>query len=434
MGEETGPRNSLNGINVLFCVSGGIAAYKAAAAVSGLRQRGARVRVVMTEAAAAFVSPLTFQAVSGNPVMTDLFAPQTLGAVDHVELAHESHVGIVAPATANTIAKLSLGIADDAVTTILAGSAFPVVVAPAMEPQMLANPATREHLTRLAGRGWHVLPTGDGHLASGRRGPGRMAEPEELVAAVERAAALPAPADEGDLAGRVIMVSAGPTREYADPVRFLSNPSTGRMGYALAEAARDRGARVILVSGPVPLDPPRGMEVIAVETAVEMHRAVMSRSEEADAIIMAAAVSDYRPVHRSRAKMKKGPDSMVMELTKNPDILADLGRRRREKTSAGGGEPAKPALIGFAAESHDAVRHGREKLMAKGADLIVVNDITEPGSGFGTTTNTVIMLHAGGGESPPVQGDKKDVAHRILDKVKDLLPTAGAPGGRPAEP
>jgi len=394
---------------ILFCVAGGIAAYKAAFAVSRLRQLGAVVRVVLTQGATAFVTPLTFQALSGQPVWTTLFQPQRVGAVDHVELAHESDLCIIAPATANIIGKLANGIADDPVSTVVMGIQAPVLLAPAMEAGMMDNPAVAANLDRLRSWGWHVVGPEEGHLASGRTGPGRMVEPQRLVAA-----AVDLLTRDQDLAGRRLVVTAGPTREYFDPVRFLSNPSSGKMGFAIAAAARERGAQVTLIHGPVALPVPPGVTAVPITSARDMYAAVLERLPGTDVLIKAAAVADFRPAETREQKIKKNDAELTISLARNPDILAEAGRRK---------QPGQ-VLVGFAAESHDTLNFAREKMKAKGADLMVANDITEPDAGFAHDTNRVHLLFADGRHRALPLLSKREVAHHILDAVKEILADA----------
>lgn len=394
---------------ILFCVSGGIAAYKAAAAVSRLRQLGAVVRVVLTQGATAFVTPLTFQALSGQPVWTTLFQSQRVGAVDHVELAHETDLCIIAPATGNIIGKLANGIADDAVSTVLMGMRAPVLLAPAMEAGMMDNPAVTANLDRLRSWGWHVVGPEEGHLASGRVGPGRMVEPDRLVAA-----AVDILTRRRDLVGRRLVVTAGPTREFFDPVRFMSNPSSGKMGFAIAAAAQERGAQVTLIHGPVALTPPPGVKAVPITSAREMYEAVLQELPETDVLIKAAAVADFRPSTTREQKVKKDEAQLTISLARNPDILSEAGRRKK---------PGQ-VLVGFAAESHDTLNFAREKMKAKGADLMVANDITEPDAGFAHDTNRVHLLFADGRHRALPLLSKREVADHILDAVKEMLAAA----------
>ncbi|MFO7173739.1 MAG: bifunctional phosphopantothenoylcysteine decarboxylase/phosphopantothenate--cysteine ligase CoaBC [Bacillota bacterium] len=395
----------LTGKTVLLGVSGGIAAYKAVAVCSQLVQRGAEVHVLMTAAATRFVTPLTFQAISGHPVLTDLLAEQHYGHVDHVHLAHKADLMVIAPATANLLARLAAGQADDPVTALALAVRCPVLVAPAMEPNMYAHPATQANIARLRQYGYHVLEPAEGRMASGRYGKGRLPEPDVIVAA---AMDLLRPRD---LAGRRVLVTAGPTREPLDPVRFLSNRSTGKMGYAIARAAAARGAEVVLVSGPTALPDPPGVQTVRVESAQEMHREVMAWADWLEVAVGAAAVADWRPAVYHEQKMKKQDGPLVVELVRTPDIMADLGVRKR---------PGQ-VLVAFAAETRDLESHARKKLESKNADLVVANDVTEPGSGFGTDTNRVRIYHRDGREEALPLLTKDEVAHAILDRVAALL-------------
>jgi len=385
---------------VVFGVTGGIAAYKAASAVSALRQRGARVFVVMTEAATRLVGPATFRALSGNPVFTDAFDPRGW-AVGHIGLADEADVVVVAPATANIVGKIAAGVADDLLTTLIMATRAPVLLAPSMNVHMYENPIFQRNLNALRGYGYRVVEPGEGRLACGYEGRGRMAEPEELLREIE--ALLPG---RRDLEGVSVLVTAGPTREHIDPVRFLSSPSSGRMGFAVAESACRRGADVVLVSGPTELPAPPGVELVRVVTAAEMHRAVLDRLEDADVVVMAAAVSDFAPSRTYDYKVKKEDAELVIPLNRTPDILADVGRNKGHRY-----------LVGFAAETEDVVEGARTKLEQKGADLIVANDLSAEGSGFATTTNRVTIVDPSGAAEDLPLLSKREVADRILDRV-----------------
>ncbi|MFS8640067.1 MAG: bifunctional phosphopantothenoylcysteine decarboxylase/phosphopantothenate--cysteine ligase CoaBC [Symbiobacteriaceae bacterium] len=403
----------LQGKTVLLGVSGGIAAYKAAEICSRLVKLGADVHVLMTEAATRLVAPLTFQALSGNPVKVDLMGEQVHGHVDHVTLTHKADLLIIAPATANTIARLAGGHAGDWITVTALGVRCPVLVAPSMEAEMYANPLTQRNLRILAELGWEIMEPEEGRLASGLVGKGRLPEPAKIV---ERAVALLQKWEGrkarlgGDLAGRRVLVTAGATREPFDPVRFIGNRSTGRMGYAIAEAARDRGAEVVLVSGPTHLEPPAGVRRVAVETCVEMLEACLSEFPRADITVAAAAPADYRPASVAGSKIKKTRDELTITLVKNPDIIAELGRRKR---------PGQ-VTVAFAAETEDLIANARRKLVEKNADFVVANDVTAEGAGFGTETNRVVFVTAGGAEELPLL-TKREVADRILDRAVALL-------------
>jgi phosphopantothenoylcysteine decarboxylase/phosphopantothenate--cysteine ligase len=388
--------------HIALGVTGSIAAYKAVDLASKLTQAGARVDVIMTEAATRFVTPLTLRSITRRPVFLDMFDPNTELAEEHVEIARRADAVIVAPASATTIAKLAQGLADNVVTLTVLATQAPVLVAPAMDHQMFENAATQENLEALRGRGFSIVGPAEGRLASGRMGLGRLVETEVLLGALKQVLGR-----RGDLAGRGVVVTAGGTREPLDPVRFLSNYSSGKMGYALAEAARDRGADVTLVSTVSTLPCPYGVRLVPVETVNDMREAVLAACEGAHALIMAAAVSDYRPVERASHKVKKGPKSKSLELEKTPDFL-------REVTGS-------IVKVGFAAETGDLVANAKAKLDEKGLHLIAANDLTAPGAGFAVDTNQVTILDADGGEEEVPLLPKYDVAHRILDRMVPLL-------------
>jgi len=396
---------SLNGKRILLGVTGSIAAYKAVELLRLLAKRGAEIQVVMTEAATRFVAPLTFETLSRQEVLLDMWSLAYSHRIGHIEATQRAELFVVAPASARTIARLALGLADDFLSCIYLASRCPVVVAPAMDADMFEHPALQENLTRLRQRGVHVVEPDVGPLASGVVGRGRLADLAAIVTVIER---LLAPVQ--DLTGRVVLVTAGPTREPLDPVRFLSNRSSGKMGYAMAEAAAARGARVILVSGPTALHPPSAVDVIHVETADEMHRAVMAKLEMAHVVIKAAAVADYRPKQKADRKIKK--DQAVSEIVLEPtqDILAEVGRTKGARI-----------LVGFAAETDDLVTNARAKLQRKNVDLMVANDVSQPGAGFDVETNVVQILDAAGGVETLPLLSKRDVANRILDRVVTLL-------------
>ena len=396
-------------------VSGGIGAYKAVEVARGLQQRGHDVAAVMTANAQRFVGPLTFEAITKRRVATDQFAPGVNADIDHIALASEAELLLVAPATANVIGKFAGGIADDFLSSLYLATTAPVLLAPAMNTNMLAHPAVQANLRTLAEQGVRFIDPGEGYLACGWVGKGRLAEPAVIVEAAEIALR-----GRGAWAGRALLVTAGPTCEDLDPVRFLANRSTGRMGYAVAAEAAARGARVLLVTGPTALAPPAGVEVTAVRSAAEMHAAVMRLTADGtvDAVVMAAAVADYTPAGgASDAKLKKTDDDLELALRRTPDILADLGARRGSGTT--------PLLVGFAAETEDTVAHAREKLTAKRADLIVANDVTAPGAGFGGETNAAHLVSTDGVE-PVTLRPKRDLARLLLDRIDARL-TARAP-------
>ncbi|RJS19598.1 bifunctional phosphopantothenoylcysteine decarboxylase/phosphopantothenate--cysteine ligase CoaBC [Corallococcus sp. H22C18031201] len=393
--------SALKGRRVVVGVGGGIAAYKACELVRELGRAGAEVRVAMTEAARQFVTPLTFQALSGHPVLTDYFDPAQEGNFGHLDLARWAEAYVVAPATADLLARLRAGLGNDAVTTSLLAFRGPVVVAPAMNVAMWDNERTQENVAvLLASPRFSAVGPGAGMLACGDVGAGRLAEVRDIVEAV--AARL----ETGPLHGRHVLVSAGPTREYLDPVRFISNPSTGKMGMALAQQARALGARVTVVLGPVgPVDR-TGLDVVDVESAEDMAREVLSRVESVDAFISTAAVSDWRPETRAPQKVKKGETPETLRLVRTPDVLLEASRRVASAAR-------RPLLVGFAAETEHVLRHAREKLERKGLDAIVANDVTAPGAGFGTETNRVTLLTRAGAEQV-FEGTKRDVARSLL--------------------
>jgi phosphopantothenoylcysteine decarboxylase / phosphopantothenate---cysteine ligase len=396
-------------MRIALGVTGGIAAYKAAEIVRLLQDRGVRVQVVMTEAAQEFVRPLTFAALSGEKVITGMFTggneePNLDSAVEHIAVARSIDALLVAPATADTIAKFAQGIANDFLSTLYLATKAPVIVAPAMNVNMWEHPATRANLEILRQRGVHIVEPGSGYLACGMIGAGRLASPEQIVAeTLERLGV------SQDLAGETVLITAGPTHEPIDPVRYLGNRSSGKMGYALAEAALRRGAKVVLVSGPVSLVPPSAAETVFVETAQQMRSAVLDRWEHADIIIMAAAVADYHVKSIASEKMKRnGP--MSLELEPNPDILADLGSLRHVA-----GKSA-PMLIGFAAETENLLENARAKLTKKRADMIVLNDVSRAEIGFNSDRNAVTIVTASDALEIPEAG-KLEIAQKILDAV-----------------
>lgn len=407
---QVDPAAPLAGAHVAVAVGGGIAAYKAAEIVRRLTKQDATVQVVMTENATRFVGPMTFQALTGRPVFHDLFDLGQESEIGHIQVADRADLVIVAPATANLIARMAAGMADDVVTSVLLATRAPVLVAPSMNVNMWNHPLTQANLRKLVELGVHVVEPGEGFLACRWIGKGRLAEPEEIV---EAAAHVLSPRD---LAGRTVVVTAGPTHEPIDPVRFLGNRSSGKMGFALAAAAARRGAQVTLVAGPTALPDPHGVTVERVETAEEMRAAVERAAAGAHAVIMAAAVADFRASAPAAHKLKRsemvGPLAVTLEA--NPDILASLGDRRRASGAT------SPLLVGFAAETRDVEAYARGKLRSKGCDLVVANDVTEPGAGFAVDTNRVVLVEAEA-TTPVPAGPKAVVAHRILDRVVALL-------------
>jgi len=396
---------------VVLGVTGCIGAYKACEVLRELQRRGVDVHVVMTAAATRFVSPMTFEALSRHEVFHDQWALGANGEIRHISLADDAELLLVAPATANSLGKFARGIADDALSTLYLATRAPVVVAPAMNVNMFEHEAVRENLATLRARGVGVVEPGEGYLACGWLGKGRLAEVETIVEA-----ALARLARRAELAGETLLVTAGPTIEDIDPVRYVSNRSSGAMGYRLAEAARDRGARVILVSGPTALAAPHGVTVVSVRSAEEMQKAVAAHVAAATVVIAAAAVSDYRPAQSSASKLKKTEAPLGLELVRTPDILKDLG-------AAKGGR----LLVGFAAETEDLVANARRKLEAKNLDLIVANDVTAPGAGFGAPTNAVVLLRRDGQRRDVPLVTKREVAERILDEVVALRAGARVP-------
>jgi len=398
--------NAFTGRSVVLAVGGGIAAYKACDLARLFVKGGAEVRVVMTPAATRFVGPLTFQALTGHPVLVDLLDPAADQAYGHLALARAAELLVVAPATADLIARLRAGMADDAVATTALACQGALLLAPAMNTRMWQSAAVRENVRELARRGWRLVGPASGLLADGDVGEGRLAEPAEIAAVAAR---LLGPRD---LVGRKLVVTAGPTREALDPVRFLSNPSTGKMGYAVARVAARRGAEVVLVSGPVELPDPAGVTTVRVTSAEEMARAVDDASQDFDVFVGAAAVSDWRPKTTSPTKKKKGEGDEDLVLTRTPDILAGLGKRFAGR---GGG----PILVGFAAETEALVENARKKLASKRCDLVVANKVGKPGQGFASDRNRVTLV--GPGERAKIQGTKDEVAEAILDWVVLVL-------------
>jgi phosphopantothenoylcysteine decarboxylase/phosphopantothenate--cysteine ligase len=418
---------------VVLGVTGCIGAYKACEVLRELQRRDVDVHVVMTKHAAEFVTPMTFEALSRHPVFLDQFALGAEGDIRHISLADAAEVLLVAPATANILGKFAHGIADDALSTLYLATKAKVVVAPAMNVNMFDHPAVRENLDLLRARGVEIVEPGSGYLACGWLGRGRLAEPEQIVEATMAALAAlgpPRPAAagssaRGDLDGETVLVTAGPTVEDLDPVRFLSNRSTGRMGFALAEAARDRGARVILVAGPTSVEPPDGVDLVLVRSAEDMARAVADRIGPATLVAMAAAVSDYRPVERSVSKLKKGAGDRALALTRTPDILATLGKAK-------GGR----FVIGFAAETDRLLENARGKRAAKNADLLVANDVSRAGSGFASEQNAAVLIDAEAETELPLMS-KRALADRIWDRaiaLRSRRPRPAALAKRAARP
>jgi phosphopantothenoylcysteine decarboxylase/phosphopantothenate--cysteine ligase len=399
----------LDGKNIVLGVAGGIAAYKSADLASRLVKAGAVVDVVMTAAATEFVRPLTFQALTHRPVALDMFSLLQEREIGHVSLGQRAALMIIAPATANTIAKLAHGLADNLLATTALACRSPILIAPAMESGMWDNPATTDNMEILRRRGFHVVGPEPGRLASGGYGQGRMSEPEALLDAARWVLGR-----SGPLAGRSAVVTAGGTREAIDPVRFIGNRSSGKMGYALAVAARDRGADVTLIHGPTALTTPYGVTEVAVGSAEQMQTAVLESTPAADALIMAAAVADYRPPSAAEQKIKKQHAGLRLELARTADILAAVAERRSRS-----GHPR--VVIGFAAETQDVIANAREKLTRKALSLIVANDVSGDDSGFEAESNRVTLLDASGGvETLPLMS-KAAVAEAIIDRLTGLL-------------
>ncbi len=401
------------GKRLLLGVTGSIAAYKAADLASKLTQAGAAVDALMTYSATRFVTPLTFRSVTHRPVITDLFDADSPDAVEHIALAEKADALIVAPATAHMLAKLALGLADDPISVVALATTAPLIVAPAMDANMWNAPAVQRNVRTLTERGAVIVGPGRGRLASGLYGWGRLAETPELMGRIAQALGA-----NGDLAGRVIVVSAGGAQEPIDPVRVVTNRSSGKMGYAIAEAARDRGAGVVLVKAPTALPDPAGVRVVAVETTEQMRDAVHEASRGADALVMAAAAADYRPSAPSARKIKRAESAAIaVEMERTPDIIA--------------GAPADIVRVAFAAESDDLLANARSKLRDKGVELVVANDITLPDSGFGAEVNKAWLVDAQGEEELPLMA-KYDLAAAILDRVAGLLANRRPSGGQEA--
>ncbi len=399
-------------MRITLGVSGGVAAYKSAELVRRLQQEGHSVQVVMTRAAREFITPLTFAALSGQKVITDLFSGEGSAdgsanlesAIEHIAVAQRTDLLVVAPATADILAKFARGIADDFLSTLYLASTAPVVVAPAMNVNMWQHPATQENLAILRARGVRIVEPGEGYLACGMTGPGRLAGQEEIVKAIQEVVQ-----SKYDLVPETVLVTAGPTCEDIDPVRFLTNRSSGKMGYAIAEAAAARGARVVLVSGPTALETPQSVERVDVRSTNEMMQAVQQHFSASTIAIFAAAVSDYRASKTSSSKIKRGAESLTIHLEPNPDILATVAREKGERL-----------VVGFAAETDNVAENARKKLTAKNADLIVANDVTAEGAGFNVDTNVVTFFARDGREVILPKLSKAEVAQRILNEALRL--------------
>ncbi len=400
-------------MRITLGVTGGVAAYKAAELVRRLQQDGFTVQVVMTRSAREFITPLTFAALSGQRVITDLFGgadgeANLESAIEHIAVAQRTDLLLVAPATADILAKLTRGIADDFLSTLYLASTAPVILAPAMNVNMWNHPATQDNVATLRARGAKIVDPDEGYLACGMTGAGRLAGQEAIVAAVHEVLK-----SQRDLQGDTVLITAGPTCEDLDPIRYITNRSSGKMGYAVAEAAAERGAKVFLVTGPTALDTPAGVERIDVRSAHDMHRAVVERFSSSSIAVLAAAVADYRPAQQSATKIKKTGDSLSIELEPTTDILAEVARNKQATI-----------VVGFAAETDHVAENARKKLSAKNADLIVANDVTAEGAGFDLDTNIVTLFSRDGRDLPLPKLTKKEVANRILDEVLRLRATA----------
>ncbi|USK40596.1 bifunctional phosphopantothenoylcysteine decarboxylase/phosphopantothenate--cysteine ligase CoaBC [Cytobacillus firmus] len=396
----------LTGKKILLCVTGGIAVYKAAALTSKLTQAGAQVKVILSESAVNFVAPLTFQALSRHDVYTDTFDEKDSKVIAHINLADWADLILVAPATANVIGKLANGIADNMITTTLLAASSPIWIAPAMNVHMYSHPAVQKNIETLYGFGCRFIEPSEGYLACGYVGKGRLEEPEKITETISEFFK----PSRLELTGRKVVITAGPTREKIDPVRYITNHSTGKMGYAIAEVAVSSGAEVVLISGPVSINAPAGLKLIKVESAEEMYQAALNEFDYADVVIKTAAVSDYRPKVASAQKMKKQPGDEVLELERTKDILFELGQKKE-----------KQILIGFAAETEQVEEYAKGKLMKKNADMIVANNVTAEGAGFGTDTNIVTFFKKDGSSEKLPLMSKKDVAVKILEEASKLL-------------
>jgi phosphopantothenoylcysteine decarboxylase/phosphopantothenate--cysteine ligase len=394
----------MKGKKILLAVTGGIAAYKSAELIRLFIKNDAQVKVLMTKNAQEFITPLTLQTLSSHPVYRETFSLIKDFDIAHIALAQEADILVIAPATANIIGKIAAGLADDLLTTVVMATKAPVLICPSMNTNMYENAIVRENIQKLTFRGYHMMKADSGELACKSEGVGRLPELSDIVEEVKSILT------EKDLVGETVLVTAGPTREPLDPVRFITNYSSGKMGYALASRARRRGASVILISGPTVLSVPRGVTYVPVSTAVEMRHAVMKNLKQSTIVIKSAAVADYRPSVCADAKIKKKDGPWTLYLERNPDIIAEIGKKKKERI-----------LIGFAMESEDLIKNAKAKMLAKNMDLIVANDVKQKDAGFQSDTNIVKILDRDGGiEELPVM-DKMDVADRILDRVKMII-------------
>ena len=398
----------MKGKKILLAVTGGIAAYKSAELIRLFIKNDAQVKVLMTKNAQEFITPLTLQTLSSHPVYRETFSLIKDFDIAHIALAQEADILVIAPATANIIGKIAAGLADDLLTTVVMATKAPVLICPSMNTNMYENVIVRENIQKLTSRGYHMMEADSGELACKSEGVGRLPELSDIVEEVKSILT------EKDLVGETVLVTAGPTREPLDPVRFITNYSSGKMGYALASRARRRGASVILISGPTVLSVPRGVTYVPVSTAVEMRHAVMKNLKQSTIVIKSAAVADYRPSVCADAKIKKKDGPWTLYLERNPDIIAEIGKKKKERI-----------LIGFAMESEDLIKNAKAKMLAKNMDLIVANDVKQKDAGFQSDTNIVKILDRDGGiEELPVM-DKMDVADRILDRAKMIIARRG---------
>lgn len=393
----------LSNKTILLGVTGGIAAYKAADLASKLYQAGAKVKVVMTWEATEFISPITFEALTSNPVVTEMFGPNVSSGITHITLADTANIVVIVPATANTIAKLANGIADDMLSCIVLATKAPVVMAPAMHNNMYTNPITKENIEKLKKRGYHIIPAAYGKLASGDIGYGRLPDINEIIGHIHTILG-----KKGDFKDKRIVVTAGGTQEAIDPIRFISNRSSGKMGYAIAEAARDRGSQVTLIAAPTSLPDPIGVEMVKIKSIIEMRNAVVKAVKKTDVLIMSAAGADFIPKTTATQKIKKTDAGLTLELVKAPDILSEI-------------KNGKFIKVGFKAETQHLVDNAKEKLYKTNLDLIVANDVTKEGSGFGTDTNEVTIINKKGGSEHLPLMSKREVADKILDRVNKLM-------------
>ncbi|SDK42779.1 bifunctional phosphopantothenoylcysteine decarboxylase/phosphopantothenate--cysteine ligase CoaBC [Natronincola ferrireducens] len=395
----------LNKKNIVLGVTGGIAVYKACDIVSRLKKLSANVDVIMTKAAMEFVNPHTFQALSQNPVIKEIFETPRHWDIEHISLAQKADIILVAPATANIIGKVANGIADDMLSTTIMASTAKIVFAPAMNTKMYENKIFQSNMKRLKDLGYEFIPPQSGRLACGDIGTGKLADVDKIIEFL-----VELETEEQDLLGKKILITAGPTAEAIDPVRFITNHSSGKMGYALAEAASKRGADVTLIAGPTKLAPPIGVNLISIRSTLDMYAAVMKHFPEQDIVIKSAAVADYRPENIADKKIKKEEGNLTLTLARNPDILAELGKIKENKV-----------LVGFAAETNNVIEYAKEKIIKKNLDFIVANDITEEGAGFATDTNIVYLIDKKGDVRKVDKATKLEIAHNILNKTKEFL-------------